>query len=77
MKRLKMKGRKPLKNLGTIFTTIFDDVTNSHEITKNIISRSAKFKDSMIHKSLASSAARICPKRKILKKIVKFYQNSL
>ena len=77
VKRLKGKEKKSFKNPGMIFTTTFDGVSRSHETTKKIISRSARFKFSMIHKSLASSAARICPKRKMLKKITEFYNKSM
>ena len=77
IKRLKGKGARALQKPEIVFTTVFDGVSKSHEITKRIISKSARFKISVIHKSLSSSAARICPKRKILKKITKFYHNSM
>ena len=75
IKRLKNKRNNDFATGGHIFTSIFDSVSKSHEVTKNILSRSAKFKISMIYKSLPSSAARICPKRKILAKITSYFQN--
>ena len=73
LKKMKSAKVPVCKNLGAIFTTVFDNVSRSHEITHSIIRKSARFRTSMIYKSMSSSAARICPKRKMLTKITKYF----
>ena len=77
IKRLTNGKNHVFNKEGHIFTTIFDNVSMSHESTENIIKKSAKFKIHMIYKSMPSSAAKICPKRKVLEKILKYFQNQI
>ena len=69
--KVKFKGKQP--HDGHIFISTYDDVTKSHDAVKEIIRKSAKFRFSIIYKSLPSSAASICPKRKILQKLVSHF----
>ena len=76
IKRLKTGKRNKFKASpdDLRFSTIFDGVSKSHEITEGIIRRSINRKFTMMYKSLPSMAATICPKRKILSKITDFYK---
>ena len=67
--RIKNGKNSVYQNNSVIFASTYDGVSKSHETTSNIIRKSAKFKTSFIYKSLASSSARLCPKRKVLEKI--------
>ena len=71
--KVKFKGNKT--HDGHMFISTYDDVTKSHDAVKEIIRKSAKFRFSIIYKSLPSSAASVCPKRKILKKLVSHFNN--
>jgi hypothetical protein len=72
-----IKSKKKLKFVPSpkdhIFCTKYDQVSNSHEVVRGIIRRSISAKFTLIHKSLPSVAATLCPKRKIMKQIANYY----
>ena len=55
------------------FPVMFDDVSNSHSVSKNIIERAANFNFKMAHKSKHSVGSKLCPKRKVLERVKQFY----
>ena len=69
----KEKLKKALEH-DFVFTTVFDDVSKTHEITSKIIERSASFRYHLIKKSKPNMAAKLCPKRKILDRVKTFYE---
>ena len=75
VKRLANNKNCTFNSGGIVFSSKHDGVSGSHRITENIIRRSAKFKFSMIYKSLPNTASYICPKRKILEKITDSFNN--
>ena len=76
IKRLKTgkKVEAKVSKDGIRFSTTFDGVSKSHEITEGILRRSMNKKFAMLYKSLPSMAAKICPKRKILAKVTEYYK---
>ena len=85
--RVKEKRDKFFKRLGKVkllkaadnefvCTTVFDDVSKTHQISSKIIKSSAAFKCHIINKSKPNIAATLCPKRKVLERVKIFNEKS-
>jgi hypothetical protein len=86
LKRIENKRERFFKGLGVgtknkfrhdkmVFITTFDDVSNSHVISKDIYSNAAKFKFQIIYKSKPNTASLLCPKRKILTRVKQHFDS--
>ena len=61
------KGKKKIDMAGLMtFGVTFDDVTNSHDISRKLLEKSATFKFQTVHKSKPNIGSSLCPKRKVL-----------
>ena len=76
---MKIKGQGKEKNIGRTemmtFAVTFDDVTNSHTISRRLLEKSANSKFQTVHKSKPNIGSRLCPKRKVLQTIKQYYEN--